>query len=330
MKYTLSNPPLTCILTNSYTYAVSKGRLEPEGIVWTTSGRSGARLCTYMKPANSNVNHEYLIGRLGSSKLNNDKIQRGYHYWIGKLDNGHVTSVQGHPLNRRARACGQGVRTNFDKTHLQICICEDRLKDKEYCRSVFNEACNLSAYLCRLYNIPVYKVIGHDEAYKMGGAYVPEGPGYWFEKFGFSMELARKEISHLLFDFNQKFWDNNYKVDDKVYLIPRSSDLIKENINNSYYNKENKIVRIIDNKVVELDSNILVYIRDIRRVETKPFPYEVKALTNLALRKEPNKNSKRIAIAQKGESILILKEQNGWGLNQMGSWACLKYTAPNN
>ena len=76
------------------------------------------------------------------------------HAFIGKLADGSVASVQTLPWNMRGWHAGNGTtRPSANNTHISFEICEDDLTDRDYFNQVYQEAVELTAYLCGLYGL---------------------------------------------------------------------------------------------------------------------------------------------------------------------------------
>ena len=61
--------------------------------------------------------------------------------------------MQTLPWNRRAWHCGKGHKGTANDTHIAFEICEDGLTDESYFSAVYQEAVELTAYLCRAYGL---------------------------------------------------------------------------------------------------------------------------------------------------------------------------------
>lgn len=73
--------------------------------------------------------------------------------WIGKLANGTIATVQTMPWDYRPWGCGSGDNGSCNNGWIQFEIGEDDLTDPIYFHAVYNEACQLTAYLCKMFNI---------------------------------------------------------------------------------------------------------------------------------------------------------------------------------
>ena len=185
------NPNLhKLILTNNDCYKAGQ-YITPKGIMVHSTGANNPNLKRYLAP------NDGLIGtNTGGNHWNQSKPdgqQKCVHAFIGKLADGTVATYQTLPWNMRGWHCG-GAANN---THIGFEMCEDALTDRDYFLKVYNEAVELCAYLCKLYNFnPLADgvIIGHYEGYQRGVASNHADPGHWFSKFGKSMDTLRQDV----------------------------------------------------------------------------------------------------------------------------------------
>lgn len=164
----------------------------PKGVMIHSTGANNPNLRRYVGPDD---------GLLGVNAYGNhwnqyrpDGKQICCHAFIGKLKDGSVASYQILPWT--CKGWNNGGTSN--NTHIAIEICEDGLKDAAYFASVYKEAAELTAFLCRTYGIPVAAVIDHAEGAKKGIASQHADVGHWFPNFGKSMDTFRKDVAALL------------------------------------------------------------------------------------------------------------------------------------
>ena len=223
MKYNSNNKPIACMMTNSTCYkGTSMG--TPVGVLWHCTGANNKTLKRYVQPSKDDPNYNYLIKLIGRNLYGNDfnhiERQAGLNAWIDQLANKSIASVQTMPWNYRPWGCGSGkygscngdpnVRLVEDrKFWIQFEICEDGLTDKSYFDQVFREACELTAYLCKEFNIdPLGKVsysgisvptiLCHYDSYTLGLGSNHYDIYNWFNNFGKTMKDAREEVSAIL------------------------------------------------------------------------------------------------------------------------------------
>lgn len=116
------------------------------------------------------------------------------HAFIGKLADGTVATYQTLPWDHRGWHAGG----NANNTHIGFEICEDNLKDGTYFNTVYKEAVELCAYLCKEYGLTEKDIICHCEGYKKGIACNHSDVMHWFPKHGKSMDTFRADVKALL------------------------------------------------------------------------------------------------------------------------------------
>ena len=212
MKYSSSNKPLCCMQTNSTCY---KGTsiMTIKGVLWHSTGANNNSLKRYVQPSDDAADRAEWLKLLGTNSNKNDwnhiSIQAGLNCWIGELADGTVTTVQTMPWNYRPWGCGSGSNGSCNNGWIQFEICEDDLKDAEYFSKVYKEACEITAYLCKLYNIDplgtvsyngvnVPTILCHADACQLGLGSNHGDVNHWFPKYNKSMETARKDVAALM------------------------------------------------------------------------------------------------------------------------------------
>lgn len=193
--YAKGNPNLHQLyLTNNDCYKAGQ-YITPKGIMVHSTGANNPNLKRYLAP------NDGLIGvNTGGNHWNQAKPggqQKCVHAFIGKLADGTIATYQTLPWNMRGWHCGGSA----NNTHIGFEICEDALTDATYFTKVYNEAVELCAYLCELYNFnPLADgvIIGHFEGYQRGVASNHADPGHWFPKFGKSMDTFRQDVYNKL------------------------------------------------------------------------------------------------------------------------------------
>lgn len=212
MKYSSTNKPIVCMMTNSTCYKGTK-KMTPKGILWHSTGANNPNLKRYVQPSENDSNYENLISLLGINKSKNDwnhKVrQAGLNAWIGKLVDGTVATVQTMPWNYKPWGCGNGTYGSCNDGWIQFEICEDDLTNQDYFNKVYKEACELTAYLCKEYNLdPIgiieYKghllptILCHADSHKFGFGSNHGDIYTWFNKYGKNMDTVREDVCKLL------------------------------------------------------------------------------------------------------------------------------------
>lgn len=217
MKYSSSNKPLVCMQTQSTCY---KGTttMTPRGVLWHGTGANNPTLKRYVqpsdvKPAADTYTKEKWLQVLGKNAYNNDwnhiERQAGLNAWIGKLADGTVTSIQTMPWNYKPWGCGSGSKGSCNNGWMQFEICEDGLTDKTYFNAVYKEACELTAYYLKMYNldpkgtvtyngVKVPTILCHQDAYKLGLGSNHGDVYNWFNKHGKTMDDVRNDVAKLM------------------------------------------------------------------------------------------------------------------------------------
>ena len=179
------------IFTECDAYKAGK-KITPKGIMVHSTGANNPNLCRYVGPDD---------GKLGPNKYNNHwnmpKVGASVHAFIGKLKDGSIATYQVLPWNYRAGHCAK----SGNNTHIAFEICEDNLKDATYFNKVYQEAVELTAYLCKEYKLDPMAdgvVICHSEGYKRGIASNHGDVMHWFPKHGKSMDTFRADVKALL------------------------------------------------------------------------------------------------------------------------------------
>lgn len=213
MKYTTSNKPLVCMQTNSTCYK-GTDKMTIKGVLWHSTGVNNSTLKRYVQPSDTPDKRDTItLAKIGKNAYKNDwnhiERQAGLNCWIGKLADGSVTTIQTMPWDYRPWGCGSGSKGSCNYGWIQFEICEDGLTDKTYFNAVYKEACEITAYLCKMYNIDpngtvtvngvkVPTILCHQDSYKLGMGSNHSDVNHWFPKHGKSMATARQDVAALL------------------------------------------------------------------------------------------------------------------------------------
>lgn len=212
MKYSETNKPIVCMQTNSTCYKGTRTQ-TPVGVLWHSTGANNKKISRYVQPLETDDNYQEMIALLGDNKYDNDwnhiEHQAGLNAWIGELADGTVATVQSMPWNYRAWGCGSGPKGSCNDGWIQFEICEDNLKNKEYFEAVYEEACELTAYLCTMFNfnpkgLVTYKgqeipvILCHADSYQYGVGNNHGDILHWFTKYGITMEDIRNRVASLM------------------------------------------------------------------------------------------------------------------------------------
>lgn len=212
MKYSAENPPLVCMQTTSTCYKATR-KMEVKGVLWHSTGANNPTLKRYVQPSDNAPDREKMLEILGVNKYKNDwnhiTREAGLNAWIGKLADGTVTTVQSMPWDYRPWGCGSGSKGSCNNGWIQFEICEDGLTDPEYFNAVYKEACELTAYLCDMFNIDPHgtveyngqnipTILCHADSYKLKVGGNHGDVLHWFPKHGKNMDTVRDDVAALL------------------------------------------------------------------------------------------------------------------------------------
>lgn len=212
MKYTETNMPSVCMLSDSTCYENTQ-LMQIKGVLWHSTGADNPELRRYVQPSDNASDREQWIKRLGKNIYGNDlnhmEAGIGLNAFIGKMADGSVASVQTMPWNYRPWGCGGGSKGSCNDGWIQFEICEDDLTDKNYFEKVYREACELTAYLCKAYglnpkgmisfkgvNVPV--ILCHADSYQLGLGSNHGDVYHWFSRYGKTMDTVRNDVSAIL------------------------------------------------------------------------------------------------------------------------------------
>lgn len=186
------------LATNNNCYKAGKG-LVVRGVMWHSTGANNNKLKRYVGPDD---------GVLGQNKNGNhwnqplpDGRQVCVHAFIGLTDDGAVATYQTLPWEMRGWHGGSGKNGTVNTTHIGFEICEDGLVDKDYFDKIYNEACELTAMLCKQFNLDPMAdgvVICHSEGYRRGVASNHGDVMHWFPRHGKTMDDARRDVAALM------------------------------------------------------------------------------------------------------------------------------------
>ena len=123
MKYSVKNPPLECMMTQSTCYK-NTGKMTIKGVLWHSTGANNTSIKRYVQPDDNASNKEELRKIIGVNLYRNDwnhiSYQAGLNAWIGKLANGTVSTVQTMPWNFRPWGCGSGSKGSCNYGWIQF------------------------------------------------------------------------------------------------------------------------------------------------------------------------------------------------------------------
>ena len=178
------------LLTKNDCYKTAK-KMTPRGIVVHSTGSNNPYIKRYVQPDD---------GIIGKNIYNNDWNRGGLnvcvHGFIGKDKKDKIKFYQTLPFNYCCWGVGGGYKGsyNYNPPYIQFEMCEDDLKNKKYCKAVYDKAVDVCAYLCREYGISVSNIVSHQEAYLKGYGSNHSDPHHWWNKHGLTMDKFRKAV----------------------------------------------------------------------------------------------------------------------------------------
>lgn len=210
----MSFVPYICMQTNSTCYKETV-QMKVKGVLWHSTGVNNPDLCRYVQPTDGSPNYDADIKKLGKNTNGNDwnhvDVDAGLNAWIGKFADGTVGTVQTMPWDFRPWGCGdEDIPVSCNSGWIQFEICEDNLKDKDYANKVFEEGCQLTAYLCKIFKlnpngyadcngVSVPVITCHNDAAKLGRASYHADINHWFPKLiGKDMRDVRKRVYEII------------------------------------------------------------------------------------------------------------------------------------
>ena len=331
----------------------------PIGILWHSTGCNNPWLKRYVQPFETDANYQQMIDLLGKntskSDWNHTKQSAGLNCWIGKLADGSITTVQTMPWNYRPWGCGSGPKGSCNNGWIQFEICEDGLNDKAYFEKTYREACELTAYLCKMYNLNPYGtvkmngvdvpvILCHADSHKLGLGSNHGDVLHWFKKYGKTMEDVRKDVAELLGQAtsskpveNKAETSSKLKVGAEIKLVPGATYASGKTIPVWLFDSKLYLREIRPNgeyifstrpsgaitgvvkpeSVVAYKSNEPAFKPYLAKITANLLNVRAGAGTEFAVKTQVKKNG----------VYTIIEEKNGWGKLKSGAgWISLKYT----
>lgn len=202
------------LLTKNYCY-VCNGKIIPKGIMVHSTGANNPKVSRYV-PGNDEIGHN-TSGNHWNHTNAEWKAKYGknlnvcVHAFVGKFADGKIGTVQTLPWTTRGWHCG-GAANN---THISFEICEDGLADRKYFNQVYQEAAELTAMLCKTYNLNPLKdgvIICHQEGYRRGLASNHADVLHWFPKHGKTMNDFRNDVARIMKGENEEMSYEQFKT----------------------------------------------------------------------------------------------------------------------
>ena len=240
MKYTDENPPACCMQTTSRNYVNRKEMDRVLGVLWHDTAAGNPMIHRYVQPSDDDPLRDEWLAVLGKNKYGNDwnhtDRSAGMNCWVGKLADGTVTTVQTMPWNIKPWGCGaEGIKYSCNEAWIQFEICDDGYKSEEYFKQVYEEAVQITAYLCKKFDIDplgtvefhgktVPTILDHRTSYKLGVGGNHGDVRKWFSKYGKyaegndGMQIVRQDVANLLASAATPLTNNVVKAGDTVQV----------------------------------------------------------------------------------------------------------------
>ena len=297
---------IKCMLTANDCYKAGR-TITPKGVMVHSTGANNPLVARYVQPVEGQKDEAQLKAEIGGNRNANDWNHPGLdvctHAFVGKLADGGVGTVQTLPWNHRGWHAGTGTSGgSANNTHIAFEICEDDLTDEGYFRKVYQEAVELTAMLCKTYNLnPLADgvVICHSEGYQRGVASNHADVMHWFPKFGKSMDTFRADVSKAMTPAQVK---PQPPVSGKTYTVVKGDTLSE--IAQKYGTTVDTLVQLNGIK----DPNLIVVgqVLKLPGSTTGFTPYTVKVtVTELRIRSGPGTDTQAQGFIEPGVYTIV-------------------------
>lgn len=363
MKYNSNNKPIVCMQTNSTCYK-NTSKMNIKGVLWHSTGAKNPWIKRYVQPSDNAPDKEAMLKLIGKNEYCNDwnhiYLQAGLNAWIGKLADGTVATVQTMPWDYKPWGCGSGSKGSCNNGFVQFEICEDSLNDKAYFNKVYKEACELTAYVCKTYNldpngfttvngVKVPVILCHADSYKLGLGSNHGDVLHWFKKHGKNMDNVRKDVAALMnipvsyskpietlvekgIINSPDYWVEQEKKNKNLdALLDKLANAVQSKKFNSFNDPKTAIQHIAKCGVIDSpkywESNYsktkyldALLINAANHIQSK-FPYKVKVTTDsLNIRKGAGTLYGKVGVIEDGGVYTIVDEKT----NGSTKWGLLK------
>lgn len=313
----------------------------------------------YVQPSSKDPNYTDLIKKIGKNTYGNDlnhiHCNSGVNCYIGKLADETITAVQTLPWNYCPWGCGIGPEGSCNDLWIQIEICEDNLNNRSYFNKVYMEACQITAYLCKLFNINPFgfvnykkqlipTILCHQDAYKFGLGSNHIDVYHWFNKHNKTMEDVKNDVYKILNSEVEEYLAPmpTQKVNILKYLQPGDEIILKPNttylsgktIPNWIFKSKLYVRQINDNSVmfatIKDEEEVLGMVtkENVVPVSSLFEQYDIIVTSSaLNVRSGPGMSYDINLTVHKGDILTVVDEQDGWGKIESNlGWINLKFT----
>ena len=340
---------IQCYLIANDCYKAGR-TITPKGVMVHSTGANNPLVARYVQPLEGQADEAKLKAQIGTNRnandWNNPDLNVCTHAFIGKFADGSVGTAQTLPWNRRGWHAGTGTSGgSANNTHIAFEICEDALTDAGYFQKVYQEAVELTAMLCKEYNLnPLADgvVICHSEGYQRGIASNHADVMHWFPRFGKSMDTFRSDVAKAMGAVQAP--SNDIVKGSIVRLKQGAKTYDGGNLASFVYERDHVVSEVSgDRCVITYGGVVVAAVRksDLTLVSggvstpkpTAPAftPYTVKvSVTQLRIRSGPGTNYASKGFIKPGV-YTIVEESNGpgakrWGKLKSGAgWISLDY-----
>ena len=356
----MSFSPYVCMQTHSTCYKGTR-TMDVKGVLWHSTGANNPNLKRYVQPYEGDANYDEAIKVLGKNTNHSDwnhiTRQAGLNAWIGKFADGSIGTVQTMPWNYRPWGCGSGSKGSCNNGWIQFEICEDGLTDKNYAQKIYDEAIELTTYLCKMFNLDpngtvngVPVITCHNDAYKLGMGSGHADINHWFPKIlGKDMSSVRADVAKKMgggttTSSNNSNQTTTFSGTPANYQVKVTATTLNihsgpgTNYDRVSSLKKDSIVTIImeQNGWGQLQGGGWISLTYVEKATTQATTtpadstaanYKARVIVNtLNVRKGPGTNYPIIASIKKGGVYTIVEETNGWGKLKSGvGYVSLKY-----
>ena len=342
---------IKCLLTQNDCYKAGR-TITPKGVMVHSTGANNPKVARYVQPSDNDPNRDSLQASIGGNRNANDWNNPGLsvctHAFIGKFADGSVGTAQTLPWNHRGWHAGTGTSGgSANNTHIAFEICEDDLTDEGYFRKVYQEAVELTAMLCKQYNLnPLADgvVICHSEGCQRGVASNHADVMHWFPKFNKSMDTFRSDVAKAMGAVQAP--SNDIVKGSIVRVKQGAKTYTGGNLASFVYERDHVVSEVSGDRCVITYGGVTVAAvrkSDLTLVSggattSKPTtsaftPYTVKvSVTELRIRSGPGTDTQSQGFIEPGV-YTIVEEANGpgakrWGKLKSGAgWISLDYAA---
>ena len=201
---------------------------SPAGVMIHSTGANNPRLSRYVQPDDGQLGKNPYENHFNTPRPGGRKVCP--HAIIGKLADDTIAVYQLLPWEMAGWHAGGSA----NDTHIGIEICEDGLSDQTYFLSVYTQAVELTAQLCREFHLDPLKdgvVLCHSEGYSRGIASNHADVLHWFPRHGKSMDDFRADVEKTMkqedpmtqeqFDIRMEHWleRQNKKIPSQQWIL---------------------------------------------------------------------------------------------------------------